>query len=181
MTKPRPKLKLIGITGYAGSGKSTLADAIRLECARKLVPCSVFSIASTVKNAFCEATGMDRELLETRKRDNKLVRYYLQVTGDWLKEHGQHPVDALSRFLSEKKETEVILIPDLRFLDEEELIRLYGGKIVRVERPGFRGCNTHSSETEQDKIGVDYTVRNNQTTRLLELEAKNILSLFNYV
>lgn len=43
-----------------------------------------------------------------------------------------------------------ILIDDVRFMNELEVIRAHGGLIVKIERPGFAGANNHSSETSLD-------------------------------
>jgi len=43
-----------------------------------------------------------------------------------------------------------ILVDDVRFMNELEVIRVHGGLIVKIERPGFSGANNHSSETSLD-------------------------------
>jgi hypothetical protein len=43
-----------------------------------------------------------------------------------------------------------ILVDDVRFMNELEVIRAHGGRIVKIERPGFLGANNHASETSLD-------------------------------
>lgn len=43
-----------------------------------------------------------------------------------------------------------IVVDDVRFLNELNVIRAHGGCIVKIERPGFAGANNHSSETSLD-------------------------------
>lgn len=43
-----------------------------------------------------------------------------------------------------------IVVDDVRFLNELNVIRAHGGRIVKIERPGFAGANNHSSETSLD-------------------------------
>jgi hypothetical protein len=43
-----------------------------------------------------------------------------------------------------------ILIDDVRFMNELNTITGHGGRIVKIERPGFDGANNHASETSLD-------------------------------
>ncbi|MCM2263962.1 MAG: hypothetical protein NDI73_02105 [Desulfuromonadales bacterium] len=64
-----------------------------------------------------------------------------------------------------------ILVDDVRFMNELEVIRTHGGLIVKIERPGFSGANNHSSETSLDGFNNwDAVVVNNGT--LEEFRAK---------
>jgi hypothetical protein len=44
-----------------------------------------------------------------------------------------------------------VLIDDVRFMNELNVIRAHGGLIVKIERPGFDGANNHASETSLDE------------------------------
>lgn len=46
--------------------------------------------------------------------------------------------------------TDHVLVDDVRFINEVEVIRCNGGVLVRVERPGYHGANDHSSENSLD-------------------------------
>lgn len=63
-----------------------------------------------------------------------------------------------------------IVIPDVRFKDEEDFIRSLGGKIVRITRDTAASSgDLHVSELEQAKIEADFTVSNNGTIHDLEV------------
>mgnify|MGYP001394887594 CR=1 FL=1 len=54
-----------------------------------------------------------------------------------------------------------ILVDDVRFINEVAVIRAHGGRLVKIERPGFNGANDHSSETSLDAYRAwDAVVRN---------------------
>lgn len=43
-----------------------------------------------------------------------------------------------------------ILVDDVRFMNELQVIKEHGGLVVKVTRPGFDGANNHASETSLD-------------------------------
>ena len=43
-----------------------------------------------------------------------------------------------------------VLVDDVRFVNELEIIKKNGGIFVKIERPGFNGANNHSSENSLD-------------------------------
>ncbi|WP_321365469.1 hypothetical protein [uncultured Desulfuromusa sp.] len=43
-----------------------------------------------------------------------------------------------------------ILVDDVRFVNELEIIEKQGGVFIKIERPGFNGANNHSSENSLD-------------------------------
>jgi len=60
--------------------------------------------------------------------------------------------------------TMLVLVDDVRFMNELNVIREHGGLIIKIERPGFDGANSHSSETSLDEYqGWDAIIDNNGT------------------
>ena len=54
-----------------------------------------------------------------------------------------------------------VLVDDVRFLNELEIIKENGGVFARIERPGFNGANDHSSENALDNYeNWDILIRN---------------------
>ena len=53
-----------------------------------------------------------------------------------------------------------MLLPDLRFLNEAEMIKAEGGEILRVFKGGGPGTDSksHVSEQEASRIEADHTV-----------------------
>ncbi len=43
-----------------------------------------------------------------------------------------------------------VLVDDVRFINELQVIKEHGGLVVKIERPGFEGANNHASETSLD-------------------------------
>lgn len=43
-----------------------------------------------------------------------------------------------------------ILVDDVRFVNELNIIKKHGGIFIKIERPGFNGANNHSSENSLD-------------------------------
>lgn len=53
-----------------------------------------------------------------------------------------------------------VICDDMRFPNEAETIRSMGGKIVRIERPGFADTSGHASEGALEGIEFDLVVNN---------------------
>lgn len=47
-------------------------------------------------------------------------------------------------------DTTHILVDDVRFINELNVIKKHGGIFIKIERPGFDGANNHSSENSLD-------------------------------
>lgn len=43
-----------------------------------------------------------------------------------------------------------VLVDDVRFVNELNIIKKHGGTFIKIERPGFNGANNHSSENSLD-------------------------------
>lgn len=56
-----------------------------------------------------------------------------------------------------------VVMTDVRYANEAELILSQGGWLVRVERAGVGPVNAHITETALDGFNVSYTVENNGT------------------
>ncbi len=64
-----------------------------------------------------------------------------------------------------------VLVDDVRFSNELNVIKEHGGLIVKIERPGFDGANNHASETSLDDYDAwDGNILNDGT--LDEFKAK---------
>jgi hypothetical protein len=57
-----------------------------------------------------------------------------------------------------------VLVDDVRFMNELNVIKEHGGLVVKIERPGFDGANNHTSETALDEYrNWDKVLLNNGT------------------
>jgi hypothetical protein len=66
-----------------------------------------------------------------------------------------------------------LVISDLRFPHEAEIIKQYGGEIWRIQRPSLANSDTHSSETEYNDIEADKLFINDGSIYDLQLKIKN--------
>lgn len=66
-----------------------------------------------------------------------------------------------------------IVITDMRFPNEEDMIKSYGGHIIRISRPGF-DSDGHRSESSIDLIDYDYLIENNGTIEQLHYEVEKL-------
>ena len=112
--------KLIGLAGKAGAGKDTVADylwekeeAIKIAFADALraAACSIFGLGS------CNFT--DRDLKEAE------VEYWGMSPRRWFLSY------------SAVRDTDHVVVPDVRFDVEAEALRSLGGRIIHIVRPGF--------------------------------------------
>ena len=171
---------IIGLNGYSRSGKDTVADIIRTidpQFKRK-------AFADKLKEVCSVITGIPVENFHNQEfKDRHLhgynctIREFLQIVG----------TDGLRRIwpdiwvralfdtfysLTDKRSTKWV-ITDCRFPNEAEVVKSYGGIVVRVNR-GLP-ANLHTSETALDHWKFDHVIDNNGTIE--ELHQK-VLCLF---
>lgn len=156
--------KLIAFCGYKGSGKNTAAKAIgrRVE----------MSFAGPLKNV-CQGVfdlsyeELNDPVLKEQKLDRwpfQSPRQIIQTVGtDMFRTH-YHDV-WLQKF---RRDAELnltfcdqVVVTDLRFQNEEALIRELGGMIIRVHRPSIVPTDPHSSEAYIPYIKADLELINN--------------------
>ena len=175
---------IFGITGTKGHGKDTLAKLIVkhnpqyriLHFADRLkqICQNVFGLTDLQINElehkeklFETPIIMDDSLpqlveqtqleLQPRGLVAKNPREIMQYVGT---EYVRSIRDSYWRDCVEKELTKFCIVPDTRFINEAELLRRHGGKIIRVQRIDLpTNTDLHASETEQLMIRVDLTVR----------------------
>lgn len=159
--------QIIGITGKAGSGKDTVADY--LVARHNFVK---VSFAQPLKDGLCAMFGWSQEQLLDRvwkesalEGIGKSPRELMQTLGT---EWGRDLVHKelwlmLARQRIEASEKSVV-ISDLRFDNEAELIRSLGGQVIHLTRPQTTEVAAHSSERPVTAISVDKVVVNSGST-----------------
>lgn len=141
--------KIIGICGLAGSGKDTIGDAL----VNNLPNWEKVSFASHLKDVTALLFGFDRKMLAGETPEDRAIReqpdkfwsekmgkdftprYALQYLGTNLLRNQLHQniwVDCLERKILEFDKN--VVITDVRFPNEINMIRNIGGEIWRVER-----------------------------------------------
>lgn len=205
---------IIGLVGFIGSGKDTVAS--------KFISygCTKDSFAAPLKDACAAVFGWPRELLEgdtvesrefretpdmfwTRKLgiDNFTPRLALQLVGtDVLRNHFSKDIWLNSleyRIRTRRDAGDCVVISDVRFKNELELIKDLNGTVIWVQRgelPAWyddavkanegnaisrkimqtRWRDVHESEWNWVGTPVDFVIKNNGTLEELDIVISNI-------
>jgi len=203
---------LIGVVGFAGSGKGTVGDILIKDYGFVKL-----SFADAVKDAVAAIFQWPRHLLEgdtEESRDfretidswwserldfNITPRLALQMMGTEAGRNTFHPdiwIHTVARRLANH---EHVVIPDVRFSNEINFIRQYGGHVVRVSRgkePKWYDTalkantekntdimtekypNVHYSEWAWIGEQFDYHLPNNSSLTMLEADVFHMLKVF---
>ena len=157
---------IIGICGLIGSGKGTVADVLVDQGFTKV------SFADKLKDGVSTIFGWDRAMLEGDTNESRqwreqrddfwsaetemevTPRLVLQLFGTDCLRNGFHDgvwVSLLKKHMLDNPGNYVI--PDVRFRNEQNMIRELGGKIWRVQRgdiPEWYGCAMLDNTTGSD-------------------------------
>lgn len=172
------KVKIIGIAGKARSGKDTVAE--RLVQGHGFVR---MAFADPLKEAARCIFGLsDAQLYGDLKETNdafwgKTPRRIMQLLGtDAVRKNIDD--DVWIKATQRRIETEMaerdtigIVIPDVRFPNEADAIRAWGGDVWHVSRPGIAAVEEHVSETALKNYGwFSQWITNDET--VLDLHSK---------
>jgi hypothetical protein len=148
---------LIGLIGKKGSGKDTVCRMIQ-----ERYPNAVrLAFADALKEEVASALGVSVDFIESHKTNFRLI---LQGWGTEFRRELCSPnywIEKLQAKLSAHSDSPVI-ITDVRFRNEAELVSSNGGLIVRVMRSQCAEPDSHRSETELDSITA-LTIQNSGT------------------
>lgn len=188
--------KLVGLTGYAGSGKDTFAKSLRLrggyervgfadavkEMALVLDPYVLVPTPSPTRGSDFELLSVVVRRLgwdEAKKIPD--VRQYLQKLGtEAVREiinKDAWVMAAQAKIWPLITEGTNVVVTDVRFQNEADLIKSWGGKVFRIERPEVTPVNSHISDTGVDTIAVDGVVYNQGSIDDLGREATRIIAM----
>lgn len=165
-------MHIVAFTGKKGSGKDTAAEAL------KKIGYKHLSFADPLREITNIAYGVTyEEMTDPILKEKKLDRYPFMSPRELLTKLGtqafrdlidqQTWVKALER---RAREHEKVVISDLRFLNEEKMLRANQGLIIRIINPRKQDNDeftNHRSETEMDGISPDYTINNSGTIEQL--------------
>jgi hypothetical protein len=148
---------IIGLTGKAGAGKDTFASFVSEK--------EVLAYASPLKDATAflfnftkEQLYKDKETVDLRNFDNDFF------------------IKNMEQRLSQTKSS-LVIVTDVRFDNEAEIIRKKGGIIISIERPNSNATlhTNHSSEQGISKNLIDFTICNDGTLEEYRQKVENIL------
>ena len=179
MSSRRPLPRVVGICGVRRAGKDTVAAHLVAREGYEVV-----RIAAPLKRLVATAFDLSPELVEGPEKDTHPVaaaqgrtpRALLQWLGDafkaefgedfWMRQALRDVDEALAR-------SRGVVIPDVRFAREAQLLRAAYGDAARVVREtrgpwgprgaaagGAPGVDAHASETQAARIHVDACVVN---------------------
>ena len=176
---------IIGITGNKGHGKDTAANTIKLFLGKDT---QIFSFAKPLKIAVSTLFNINENYFEDQQLkelplsdwDDKTPRQLLQWLGtDVLR---KYDTDIFIKNMEKRIENTKndIIVSDVRFDNEANLIHRLGGKIIQIDSTERLGrCNdSHITEYGINPGLRDITVYNNSDKVNLEMELFKIVNEF---
>jgi len=180
---------LIGLTGLPGSGKDTLADVL---CHSE--DWERMSFADPIKNGLSEMFNIPVSYMgqnpiknDSNFKFGKSIRYMLQTLGT---EFGRDLIDEnvwcnigeenINR-LHDKFDSPIV-VTDLRFQNEFDMIKRLGGvtiNIIRSDNPSqalVNGAKDHASNHGLDLSQIDHTIYNNGTLEEFESQVVGLVN-----
>ena len=160
---------IIAISGLIGSGKDTVADyLVNLHEFRRE------SFAGNLKDSMCAIFGWDREMLEGRSKSSREWREQVdewwakrlgipELTPRWVLQHvgtdvirNQFHNDIWLASLENKlrKTDDDIVISDVRFKNEVEMLKRLGAVCVEVTRGNRPAWYQHAVDGEIEKLEI---------------------------
>jgi len=164
-----PNYNLIGLTGYAQVGKDTFASILVEKYGYRRI-----AFADTIRSFLyevnpmvgCSPSGYLKELVNLvgwdKAKQEPQVRRLLQDTGVAARTLIGEDV-WISAALADLDPSEKVVVTDVRFKNEAEMIRLLGGQLWRIKRFNTNAVNDHVSEIDLDGYAVDQIFLNNGT------------------
>lgn len=176
---------IVGISGYKGSGKDTAGDVLINKFGFKKE-----SFAGPIKDIVAQQFNIDREMLEgtdefSRKcRENSDYGAYGFTPRELLQKIGTFYNSEIDKCywsdIVEKKYLktfgEDIVLTDVRFPCEVEMIERNGGFVIRVERPGFDG-EDHISERSLCDWPFDLVILNHGSIDLFKQNVEELMKV----
>jgi hypothetical protein len=183
---------IIGICGYKGSGKDTIADYIQNQYGF-----TKLSFGSKIKDIVSILFGWNRTLIEG---DTDFSRVYREMEDPWLSEKLKMEItprkmlqyvgtDLLRNHLSndiwvyalekELSSFELVIVSDVRFENEFDMIQRHNGFIISVERDLTHDItDTHESEHIWKKCldKVNFSIKNDSTKDMLYSKIDEIMA-----
>lgn len=169
---------IIGIIGKLQSGKTTFANIIK-----DLHPeTELLAFADSLKEVIYNAGICSKEELWEKKTE--FSRLMMQRIGTEIirkQVDSYFWVNKMITKLREIDQDKLIVIHDIRFQNEADMVNFLGGKLIRIIRPSLeqnKEENNHLSETEQDSVEPDYLIVNDKSLYELKKKAEDILSRY---
>lgn len=168
---------IIGLTGQKMVGKDTVADYL----------CNLYnyqkkSFAEPLKQACQIIFGLTEQQLYHQEHKETLDMFWnytprqlMQILGtDLLRNNfDQNIWTKLMEKYIQNNLNNYLVIPDIRFQNEADLIKKYNGIIIKITRTNIENSDQHSSE--QQTVDYDYLIKNDEDLIYLYQHINKIL------
>ena len=165
---------IIGVSGKKRSGKDTVYSLIKKSTGNFALRAA---FGDQIKEEVADVTGVDVDHIEEHK---ERFRPMLQWWGADFRRHYKGESYWLDKMLDKMQtisDREVLVITDVRYPNEAELVKKAGGLMIRVDRETGQE-DPHSSENLLDDFeGFDYRLTNNGTLKDLEAKVAKIVGV----
>lgn len=170
-----PRVQTLGLAGYARSGKDTVAQELTKQGYITMSFASPIKKAMAILNPMLEDGKSYNDVvtdhgLESAKDKYQEVRRLLQVFGTEVGRKMFGEDFWVDYAINSIPDGFKIVFTDVRYPNEANAIKDFGGEVWWVSREGVGPLNEHASENSLDEYMFDYTIENNGS--LEELEEK---------
>lgn len=167
-------MRIIGIVGKKQSGKDEVCRVIKEHTFIGKVTRIAF--ADSLKEEVAAMLHITVPYLESHKEQFRLI---LQGFGtDYRRwQNKKYWIEAWQRKVQEAARNgyDIIIAPDVRFINEAEMIKDMGGELWRIFRNKGIGIDKHESETELSAISFDKKIVNDKDLIHLENQVTKLL------
>ncbi len=182
---------IIGLCGSAGSGKSTCANFLLKENFNLPFRSEEFTFSEPLKHACKALYGFSDEELydrELKEKINPLVGYSPRQKLQWLgtdiirKYEGEDFFVNIMKRKIEESSSSLFVISDVRFPNEEKMIRDYDGLLINIsrrEKNVILGKSEMLHSSENQMLTSNITIENDGT--LCDLKKKIVSIVANYI
>ncbi len=157
---------IVGLSGKKRAGKDFACGVMRSRGWEDAIDVHRLAFADALKAELAAACGVTVQFIEENKDAFRTglqwfgTEFRRELFGDdyWL-------VKASSAL--EEIHSPVVVVPDVRFTNEAEWVKSYGGVMVRINRTAglLPVEDTHASETDLDDYDFDYVLENDLTEK----------------
>jgi len=153
--------KIVGLFGKKGSGKTVVAKHMTTRGYKRM------SMADPMRDMLRAINIGDEYIVDDKTKViptlGKTGRYALQTLGtEWGRDLISEDiwVNAMKRRLTGGDE--LVVIDDIRFPNEADMIQDIGGTLCKITRPSANNIDTHGSESHYGDMPFDYEIINDR-------------------
>lgn len=179
-----PPVKIIGVAGPARSGKDTVGDYLL----GSRHGYQSYSFAQPMKDMICIMLGKSEDWINEHKEEmmeniGASPRKMLQTLGtDWGRDMIHKDIWMMLGliFINNCRSSGIdgVVITDVRFDNEAEMIRKSGGVICHINRPGGPEVRDHASELGIIHQATDFHIVNDGTIDDLHQEVEHLMEVY---